>query len=80
MRHQSPVNFRAVPSGFLKYSRKNTGSGGAVRSDAVHRDLADLARGHFGAGVIDDRNAVAGIGRPIDPGLAGHSVCELPTM
>ena len=53
----------------------------AVRREAIHGDLADLARRRpRGRRRRSPRSDGPGYGRPIEPGFAGHSVCELPTM
>ncbi len=69
VRHQSPVNFRRVPSGLPAYSRKNTGSGVPSGAIAVHRDVARLAGGHLAAVLVDERDAVPRVGSPHRAGL-----------
>jgi len=53
--------------------------GYAVGRDAVHGDVTVLAAWHLLAVLVDDSDPMTGVGRPIEPGFASHSECELPT-
>src|SRR5882762_766151 len=75
VRHHLPVYFFSVASGFFQYPRKNTGSSSshAATSPSSPTETSPPASS-------TQATRCPGYGRPIDPGLAGHSVCELPTM